>query len=171
MHIPNRMLPLSRLVGLAVSLCAGIVTTHVIAQVSTSSKFICASLGGASGEPIGDRPGHSIQVTRPSCRVEGGLLDGGLAGINGVFEFDGPIGTHLSGDGVIRKQGAMAAFKILSGTVTLTMTGGAPSGWTYSGKGVFTMATGTASALNGKTFSIAVRPIGPGQSQQDWVMD
>ncbi len=98
-------------------------------------------------------------------------MDGGLAAMNSVFEFDGPNGTQLSGDGVIRKPGAMAAFRVVSGNVALTMKDGAVSGWSYTGKGVYTMATGTAAALAGKTYTVTARPIAPGQSQQEFVLD
>lgn len=152
----------------AVLLVAG----TALAQGATSSRVICATLGGASQwEAVGDRTGHNIQVTHGNCRVEGGALDGGIVANNGIWEFDGATGTLLSGDGVVRKSGALAAYRITTGNIALNMKDGVPAGWTASGKGVFTLAAGSAAALAGKTYSWSARPTGPGQSVQEWVMD
>ncbi len=168
----NKMHRLSRAFGFAFALCVSALSGEVVAQAAASHKLLCSPMGAPSTwEPVGDRAGHNIQVTRTTCRVEGGPLDGGLVAVNGTWEYDGPNGALLSGDGVIRKSGALAAVRATAGTLVFTMKDGAPTGWTASGKGAFTMASGSAAALAGKTYSWTARPTGPGQSIQEWVMD
>ena len=52
-----------------------------------------------------------------------------------------------------RKPGAMAAVQITEGTIELTITDGKVTGATASGKGRWPIATGSAAAFSGKTFS------------------
>jgi hypothetical protein len=75
-----------------------------------------------------------------------------------LWESDKEGTTALSGDGVVRKSGATAAYKLLDGKQTLIMKDGKVVGWTSSGKGVYTMATGSVSSLLGKTFSWMAHP-------------
>ena len=172
MIILKNMHRLIRAAGLAVSLAFPFVSGDVYAQAAVAIKHMCSPLGApAQLESIGDRDSHAIQVTRVNCRTDGGPLEGGLALMTNIWEYDQGTGILLSGDGLVRKPGAMVAFRYTAGTISLTMKDGAVTGWTASGKGVYTMATGSAVALAGKTFSWSGRPTGPGQNIQEWVMD
>ncbi len=130
-------------------------------------RLYCHAVGYTPPEPLGDREGHSISVTHNSCRAEGGLIDGGIyTGIN-IIEWDKGNGVFLIGAGVIRKPGATSAYQHSEGKVTLTMTDGKVTGSTLSGGGRVIMATGSASELNGKTYTFTGKTVGPGQTVFD----
>lgn len=126
-----------------------------------TSKSTCMNVGGGVPEPVGDREGHAIQVSLGSCMTEGGPLDGTVMTSNTIWEADKGSMVILSADGVSRKPGTLAAYRVTAGTLTWQMQDGKPVGWTASGKGVYTMASGSASALAGKSFSWTGRATGP----------
>lgn len=130
---------------------------------ANSFGFSCQSVGSSPPEAIGDREGHSISSGEVSCRAEGGPLIGGVLTGKTIYEWDKGAGVLLSGDGIIRKPGATTAYRIIEGKIALIMTDGKVTGTTASGKGVYTMATGTATTLAGKTFTYSTRPTAPGQ--------
>ena len=168
----NKMPSLPSAAGFVAALGVTLASNQVLAQTAALIRHLCVPLGSPSQwEPIGDREAHNILTSRLSCRVEGGPLEGGATFSNAMWEYDRTTGTLLSGDGVVRKPGAMVAFRFTAGTVTLTMKDGNLAGWTASGKGVYTMATGAAASLGGKTFSWTARPTGVGQQVSEWVMD
>lgn len=82
---------------------------------------------------------------------------------NNIYEWDGGKAVVLSGDGVGRKPGSITSFKVNEGTTALVMTDAKVTGFTGSGKGVVSLATGGAAALKGKTYSYTVRSISPVQ--------
>ena len=141
--------------------------TAVLAQTGSTARLYCHAVGSSQSEPLGDREGHSINDGQVTCRIEGGPADGSiLTGIN-IIEWDKGNGVLLSGAGVTRKPGATTAYQHSEGKITLTMTDGKVTGSTASGRGRFTMATGSASALNGKTYSFTAKTVGPGQTVVD----
>ena len=121
--------------------------------MAQSSKYTCMNVGPNLPEPLGDREGHVVSVADGGCTVEGGLLDGTVQTQHTIWEFDKGAGNILSGDGVSRKPGAAVAYRITAGSLSLLMKDGKPAGWNASGKGVYTLATGAAAALAGKTFT------------------
>ena len=85
-----------------------------------------------------------------------------------MLEWDGPKAKELSAYGVKRKPGATLAFEHTDGTVEVTMTDGKPSGWTASGHGVVTLATGSWVSLNGKKFEWTGKGTGPNVFEGDY---
>lgn len=55
--------------------------------------------------------------------------------------------------------------------LALTMADGKPTGFTGTGRGIYKMATGTAAALTGKTYSYTFSTTGPGQFVVDVKID
>jgi hypothetical protein len=137
-------------------MCAG-----AFAQSEHVSKLLCYAVGNSQPEPIGDREGHAVAADQYTCRVEGGLLDGGVVTGGTIWEYDKINATLLSGSGVIRKPGAVAAFQNTESKLTMTLSEGKVTGFTGTGRGHWTMATGTAAALKGKTYSYTFTATGP----------
>jgi hypothetical protein len=144
---------------------------NAYAQAVMPSKSMCANAGANGMEPVGDREGHAVQVSHGTCRLVGGPLDGAVMATNTIWEHDKGAAKALSGDGVIRKPGAMAAYRLSSGTFAFVMKDGKVAGWTASGKAMYTMATGTAAALAGKSFSWTAQPTGASEYVIESVLD
>ena len=113
----------------------------------------CTIVGALTPEPIGDRDGHAIGTEQDVCVDQTGPFVGGVETGHSVWEWNGPKATLLSHAGVVRKPGAMAAVQLTEGTIELTITDGKVTGATASGKGRWPIATGSAAAFSGKTFS------------------
>ena len=124
--------------------CIGIAGCWVMcasafAQSGQSFRLLCQSVGSSTPEPLGDRDGHSISVAEVSCRVEGGLMDGGILTGTGITEWDKTNGVLLAGSGVTRKPGATTAYRNTEAKIALTLLtarlsvppdrGGASSPW------------------------------------------
>jgi hypothetical protein len=119
---------------------------------------------------LGDRDGHNISVSNVVCRVEGGPQDGGvLTGLT-IYEWDKTNAVALSGAGVTRKPGGTSAYQNTETKLALTLADGKVSGFTGTGRGRYTMATGTAAALNGKTYTFTFKSA-PGQTIVDVKID
>jgi hypothetical protein len=140
--------------ALALALGSGL----AVAQTATST---CMSFGPNVPEPIGDREAHAIQVAAASCTTEGGPLDGAVMTQNTIWEIDKGTMNILSADGVSRKPGTVAAYRVTAGTLNWVIQDGKPVGWTAAGKGVYTLTSGSAASLAGKTFSWTGRATGP----------
>lgn len=131
---------------------------------STTVKLHCFSVGnGAPTEALGDREGHAVSVGQITCRVEGGLTDGGIYTGTSIAEWDKGSAVVLSASGVTRKPGAVTASQTTEGKQSLVMTEGKVTGMTGSGRGRYTLATGSAASLAGKAFSYTFSTTGPGQ--------
>lgn len=134
------------------------------AQSGSTVKLHCFSVGnGAPPEALGDREGHAVSVGQVSCRVEGGLTDGGIFTGSTIAEWDKGSAVVLSASGITRKPGAVVASQTTEGKQALVMTEGKVTGMTGSGRGRYTLATGSAASLAGKTFSYTFSTTGPGQ--------
>jgi len=93
--------------------------------------------------------------------VAGGPLDGSVVTQNTLWDNDRGTVTILSADGVARKVGGTAVYKVTAGTLTYVMQDGKPVGWTAAGKGAYTLATGNMAALAGKSYSWTARSTSP----------
>ena len=144
--------------------------SHAQAQAITY-RVLCNNHGANWAEPVGDRDGHTLQLAEGTCVVQGGPLDGAVLSQQTIWEYDKGVGTMLSSHGINRKPGAMGAYINTTGTLTFQMTDGRVTGWTASGKGRSTMASGTASSLAGKAYSWTARPTGPRTYVIDVVYD
>lgn len=155
----------------AVALALGIIGTHSVAQTSIPYKCICQNIGTSPQEQLGDREGHTIAVHSYSCRVEGGPLDGAVLTGMGVYDWDKTNAIGITGNGVGRKAGAVVVYQLGEFKNSLTMVDGKVTGFLGSGQGIYKLATGTAAALAGKTFSYTVRPAGFNQFVLDAKID
>lgn len=109
---------------------------------------------------MGDRQGHAIQVSSSTCMHEGDVLDGAILTQNTIWEVD-KTGALVASNGVARKPGGMAVYQVKVGSVTYLTKDGKPAGWTGAGKGVYTLASGSAASLSGKTFTWTGHSTGP----------
>jgi hypothetical protein len=134
-----------------------------LAQAGATAKLYCHAVGASPPEALGDREGHAIAVGQITCRVEGGVTDGGVLTGMTIYEWDKGSATMLSGSGVTRKPGATTAYQHTEGKQSLILTDGKVTGAAGSGRGRYTMATGAAAVNDGKTYSYTFRTNGPGQ--------
>jgi hypothetical protein len=139
----------------------------VVAQ-ELHGHCLCRAVGAFTPEQLGDREGHALSIGQSSCQVTEGPDAGAVQAETNVLEWDGPKAKELSAYGVKRKPGATLAFEHTDGTVEVTMTDGKPSGWTGSGHGVVTLATGSWASLNGKTFEWTGKGTGPNVFEADY---
>ncbi len=109
-----------------------------------------------------------VMIGQTSCQVTEGPLAGAVVTETSMLEWDGPKAKELSDYGVARKPGATQAFQHTDGTLEVTMTDGKPSGWTASGHGVVTLATGSWAPLNGKSYEWTGKGTGPNVFEADY---
>ena len=153
--------PLLSAVGVA---CITLASGMALAE---SDRYVCQLVGDPSPEALGDREGHSVWVGGASCRVEGGPMDGALSTTSEVWEWDKTTASFLSGITVTRKPGATFTSLNTEGKLKLVIAEGKVTGMTFSGRGRVTMATGSAAALSGKTYSWEGKTTGVGQYYVD----
>ena len=132
------------------------------AQSGPNPKLHCQFVSASSPEALGDREGHAIAVNTYSCRVEGGPGDGGVLTGTTIAEWDKGSAVVLSSSGVMRKPGAVMAFQHTEGKMSLVLTDGKVSGMTGTGRGRYTLASGSAAAMAGAPYSFSLRTTGPG---------
>lgn len=129
------------------------------ALAQTTWKLNCTSSGSGAAETVGE--GHVFWVSAAACTEEGGPLGGAVATQNAIWENIKGTGTLLSGDGVARSPRGATAYRNNSGTMKMLMQDGKPVGWEATGAAVFTLATGAAASMKGKTFSWTAKATGP----------
>ncbi|MEX1324365.1 MAG: hypothetical protein AB1Z21_09290 [Synechococcaceae cyanobacterium] len=142
--------------------CLAVTCSSAFAKPETSARFFCHTVGAAPPEPLGDKDGHAISVSQFTCRGVGGLTDGGVLTGTTIYEWDHNNGVLLSRLGVNRKPGATTAYQHMEGKVSLIVANGKVTGAALSGRGRMTMATGTASSLQGKRYRYSGTTTGPG---------
>jgi hypothetical protein len=130
--------------------------------------ILCRQVGAFTPEQLGDREGHALSMTQSSCQTTEGPLAGAVQTETNMWEWDGPKAKELSAYGVARKPGATFTFQHPDGTLEVTMTDGKPSGWTASGHGIVTLATGSWASLNGKTYEWTGKGTGPNVFEGDY---
>lgn len=149
---------------MAVALFAG------AAQGQQSWKVNCVNNGANMPEPLSEA--QSISVVAATCTVETGPMAGAVATQNAIWARDGGPGTTLlSGDGVVRKPGSVAAYRLTSGTLTPVIQDGKQTGWIATGKAVYTWGFGDGAALKGKAFSWKSAMTGPRRYATDNTLD
>jgi hypothetical protein len=120
-------------------------------------------VGNAAPEPLGDREGHAISVEQDSCRISSGPLAGAVISGTEYWEWDKTSAVLLSGGGIERKPGATSAFQLTDGKLDLIMSDGKVTGVVGSGHGRWTLATGDAASMAGKSYSWSSKLTGPNQ--------
>ena|SRR5664279_581529 len=153
----------SRILNVAASLALTTLSMSTLAQTPVTFKSTCQDVGFAAREPLGDRDGHSIEVIQYSCRNEGGVEDGTLMTGMVIWEWDKTTCVMLSGNGVVRKPGALAVFQNSESKASLTIVDGKVTGITGTSNGVYKTATGGMASLAGKSFTSTFHSIGGGQ--------
>lgn len=131
-------------------------------------RYECNILGTPSQDPVGDRGGHNLVSFQYSCFGVDGLLKGAVATGVSVTEWDGPKGKNLSSIGVHRMAGGLALGRFVEGTSSVLMKDGKPVGLESSGKIAIKLASGTLSAISGKTLNYTVKPLGLNRFELDW---
>jgi hypothetical protein len=145
--------------GLASAVCG---ETHTVS---------CYNAGPNPTEAVGDREGHFVQATSLTCREAGGIFDGVITTQNLVWEHDSTGSRLLSGNGVGRKPGGVAAFHYVEGVREPVMQDGKRVAWRIKGKGVFSVAGGNLAPLQGKVFNWMIKGGGPGHTEAETSID
>ncbi len=142
--------------------CAlGLIGIAGAAHAGVVGRYECNIVGTASQDPVGDREGHQLSSFQFSCLGVDGLLKGAVYTATGISEWDGPRGTQLLTGGVHRTSGGLAVTVMLEGAGSIILKDGKPAGWETHGKSLFKFASGTVSALSGKTVTFSSQLIGP----------
>jgi hypothetical protein len=146
----------------ALTLVAGL-SFSAGAQAQPTFKNYCQSVGTAPQEPIGDRAGHAISASSMSCRIEGGPMDGSVMTGLLFWEWDGPNAIGRGAIGIYRKAGSSLIFSNSEAKNTLIMVDGKVTGFSSTGRGTYTLGTGSAAALTGKGYSFVTKSTGLNQ--------
>lgn len=133
----------------------------LVCAQAVAVRVLCTNHGPNVIEPIVDREGQSLQAAEATCVVQGGPMDGAVETQHNLWHYDKGTGSLLSGHAVARKPGALSAAVISQGSLAFRMADGKVTGWTASGKGRMTLATGAAASLAGKSFDWSANPTGP----------
>ena len=128
-----------------------------------SFVYHCHAIGVSQAEQLGDKDGHWMSVAQHTCRAEGGLFDGAIMTGSTIQEYNGPNGIGRAGSGVVRKPGATGIYVTTEQKTALKMADGRVVGFESNTKGRYVMATGTAAAYAGKSYSSTARSTAPGQ--------
>jgi hypothetical protein len=142
------------------------------ALAETIGRYECSVIGAIGKEPIDKRNGHILVSLEYSCFGVDGLLKGDVHTASSASEWDGPNGTFLRGGGVHRAPAGLAVSQITEGTGWVVKSGdteyAGPAGTASAGKAVFKFASGNLSALSGKAFKFATKPIGPDRFEMEF---
>jgi len=157
------------LAAVLVALGTTAVSPAAIAQGQTW-RLTCSNHGNAAPEPLGDRPGHALQVSESTCTVAGGPMDGGVTSQQVIWEVDGAKWTLLVSTSLTRRPDGRLLGLNTVGTLDVQMQDGRPVGWTASGQGKVALASGKAVALAGKAFTWTGRTTAPGVFTLDVTM-
>ena len=162
---------MKQLISLSLVLTASMVAypSDVLAQ--SKMTLACTAIGGNAPEVLDSKQGHSVSNNDFVCRIDGGLLDNGWATGHQVYEFVGPKGVGRAGMGVARHPNGVAVWVNEVMTNDLQLQDGKVAGFHATGKGRYTMASGAAKELDGRTYSYVARPTGPGQFDIDVTVD
>lgn len=126
----------------------------------TLTRYICQGVGAGAPETLGDRDHHLISTDQISCRVASGPMSGGVLTGTTIWEWNGPNAVLISGNGIVRKEGATVVYVQTEGKVAVTYADGKMTGFTASGKGRIAVATGAAASEAGKVTTWTVAPTG-----------
>ncbi len=165
-RIKVALLCLGGLSATAIALCA----LNAAQAQDLHGHQVCRNIGGFTPEQLGDREGHALLNSEASCQATEGPFTGAIVAETSQTEWDGPKAKELSGSGVARRPGATVAFRHTDGAIELTMTDGKPTGWTGSGHGVVTLATGALASFNGRKYEWTGKSTGPNLFEADYTI-
>jgi hypothetical protein len=154
--------------GLVLFFAVFAVAPSAWAQEKVQAHLDCVDSGSQDSlEKLADRENHAISVEYYTCVEEDGLEKGAIATGHNIIEWDGAIGTILSGDGVTRLAGPTEVYKALDGKITLTFKDGKVVDAHAEGHNQILIATGVAAPLSGKTNTWTSKVVGPGHFSID----
>lgn len=139
-----------------------------------ASRFDCR-VTGTELLPGLASAGGVAELTRFSCRVRGGLLDGFEATGTNIWDGEQRHGLLLGSLVVAHKEGSVVVYEVTRVTRAARPrgagAGAGPVGWEGRGTGIYRLATGPAVALAGRTFHSIARSAGPGAFTLETVVE
>jgi hypothetical protein len=143
----------------ALRLCGG----SGFALADTIGRYECNVVGSNAPEPLGDRNGHGLVSYQFSCVGVDGLLKGAVYSAVHISEWEGPQGKFLLAGGIHRTAGGFAVTRMQEGTGSIILQDGKPVGAISSGTAIFSLGSGTLSALSGRTAKFKTKSAGLGR--------
>jgi len=125
-----------------------------------SSHFDCRVTEVEAMPRLGPQ-GKSAELTRFTCQVRGGLLDGFVATGTNIWGGKQQDGQLLGSMVVARKANSVVVYEVRQVTRQPRPRGAAGRDWEGRGSGVYKLATGTAAPLAGRSFRSVARSAGP----------
>lgn len=113
----------------------------------------------------------AAELTRFTCRVRGGLLDGFVATGTNIWDGKMQDGVLLGSLVVARKAGSVVVYEVTQVTRLAQPDDAADGQWEGRGAGVYKLGTGSAAALAGKSFRSVARSTGAGTFTIDTTVD
>jgi hypothetical protein len=135
-----------------------------VAQAQVAS---CTTDRQTPPEPLGDRLGHAVQLVSATCTGATGAREGHVTTIQALWEQDLAGSKLVTGDAIVRERGAVMAYHLTEGVQYPVMKDGRAAGWTATGRGIYTIASGIAASLLHRTFSWIARST----SAQGWLLE
>lgn len=135
-----------------------------------ASRFDCRVTGTETLPGLAP-DGRGAEVSRFTCRVHGGPLDGFVA--TGTNIWGGPLrdGLLLGSLVVARKANSVVVYEVQEVKRRARAPGADVQCWEGQGTGVYKLATGVAAHLAGKSFHSVARSAGAGRFTIDTVVD
>lgn len=126
-----------------------------------ASRFHCQVTGTETLAGLAP-DGGTAELSRFTCRVKGGPLDGFVA--TGTNLWGGRLrdGLLLGSLVVARKAHSIVVYEVQEVTRRARPPGADARSWEGQGTGVYKLATGVAAHLTGKSFHSIARSAGPG---------
>ncbi|UPJ79413.1 hypothetical protein IVB16_32620 [Bradyrhizobium sp. 183] len=145
----------------------GLLGLNEIALADSTRRYGCI-IDGTDREPTGDRNGRTIVSLQYTCRVADGLLkDAGITGLS-VSQWDSEKGRYLASIDIYRALHGIAVGEVLEGTGSSVTEDNRAVGIAASGKMVFKFASGSLSALSGRTVKFTTKPVSSRQFEMEF---
>lgn len=126
-----------------------------------TSRFDCRVTASESLPGLASAGGVA-ELTRFTCHVRGGVLDGFQATGTNIWDGEQRLGLLLGSLVVASREGSVVVYELTRVTRAARPRGAEAGGWEGRGSGIYRLATGPAVALAGRTFHSIARSAGPG---------
>ncbi|MCP3475955.1 hypothetical protein NLM33_37590 [Bradyrhizobium sp. CCGUVB1N3] len=127
----------------------------------TIGRYECNVFGLPDQDQIGDRNGHALISQQYTCLGTYGMLKGAVYSAMVIGEADGPQTSYFFGGGIHRTSGGLAVTQLVESKGAVMMKDGIPSGIATSGRVLVKFASGSLTALSGKTLNFSSKSTGP----------
>jgi hypothetical protein len=143
---------------LAVAGILGVVAASpVVGSAETTYRSNCHVTDNIPLEGFG-RDGKAARLSRFSCRIKGGPLDGAIVTGTNIWDMsDQAGGTLLGSIAIAQRKGASVMYEVRDVVRRVKTRDGRIVGWDATSQGVYTAASGSAAPLAGKTFRSVTR--------------